>query len=79
VENGNGLWNLERLLIHDNKRFAMNWNNLKIAWRNILRTKLFTAFNIFGLALGFAGFILAYLYVNRETSYDRWNPNYEHI
>ena len=54
-------------------------NNLKIAWRNVLRTKLFTAFNIFGLALGFAGFILAYLYINRETSYDKWNPNYEHI
>src|SRR5690606_15162780 len=26
-----------------------------------------------------AGFILAYLYINRETSYDRWNPNYENI
>lgn len=54
-------------------------NNLKIAWRNILRSKLFTAFNILGLALGFAGFILAYLYINRETSYDRWNPNYDNI
>ncbi|SEL45111.1 ABC transporter permease [Parapedobacter koreensis] len=57
----------------------MNLNNLKIAWRNVLRTKLFTAFNILGLALGFAGFILAYLYINRETSYDRWNPNYDNI
>lgn len=54
-------------------------NNLKIAWRNVLRSKLFTAFNILGLALGFAGFILAYLYINRETSYDRWNPNYDNI
>lgn len=54
-------------------------NNLKIAWRSVMRSKLFTAFNILGLALGFAGFILAYLYINRETSYDKWNPNYEHI
>ncbi|WP_353125774.1 ABC transporter permease [Parapedobacter pyrenivorans] len=54
-------------------------NNLKIAWRNVLRSKLFTSLNILGLALGFAGFILAYLYINRETSYDRWNPNYEQI
>lgn len=54
-------------------------NNLKIAWRNALRSKLFAAFNILGLALGFAGFILAYLYINRETSYDKWNPNYENI
>ncbi|WP_188504654.1 ABC transporter permease [Parapedobacter pyrenivorans] len=54
-------------------------NNLKIAWRNVLRSKLFTLLNILGLALGFAGFILAYLYINRETSYDRWNPNYDQI
>ncbi|MGK6350687.1 FtsX-like permease family protein [Parapedobacter sp. DT-150] len=57
----------------------MHLNNLKIAWRNALRSKLFTALNIFGLALGFAGFMLAYLYINRETSYDRWNPNYNEI
>ncbi len=57
----------------------MNWNNLKIAWRSMLRSKLFVVMNIMGLALGFAGFILAYLYINRETSYDRWNPNYESI
>lgn len=57
----------------------MSLNNLKIAWRSMLRTKLFTAFNILGLALGFAGFILASLYINRETSYDRWNPNYGNI
>lgn len=57
----------------------MGMNNLKIAWRNVLRSKLFTSLNILGLALGFAGFILAYLYINRETSYDRWNPNYEQI
>jgi len=54
-------------------------NNLKIAWRSVLRSRLFTAFNILGLALGFAGFILAYLYINRETSYDKWNPNYANI
>src|SRR5690606_5570305 len=29
--------------------------------------------------LGFTGFILSYQYINRETSYDRWNPNYEKI
>ncbi len=57
----------------------MNLNNLKIAWRNVLRSKLFTTLNIVGLALGFAGFILSYQYINRETSYDAWNPNYENI
>lgn len=53
--------------------------HLKIIWRNVLRSKLFTALNILGLAMGFAGFILAHLYINRETSYDSWNPNYENI
>lgn len=57
----------------------MTFHNLKIAWRNITRTKLFTALNILGLSLGFAGFVLAYLYINRETSYDTWNPDYENI
>lgn len=53
--------------------------HLKIAWRNVLRSKLFTFLNVMGLALGFTGFILAHLYINRERSYDSWNPNYENI
>lgn len=57
----------------------MNLYNLKIALRFSLRTKLFTLINMIGLALGFAGFILAYLYINHEKSYDSWNPNYKNI
>ncbi|QNL50981.1 ABC transporter permease [Olivibacter sp. SDN3] len=57
----------------------MNTNNLKIAWRAAWKTKLFTSLNILGLAIGFAGFILAYAYINRENSYDAWNENYENI
>lgn len=57
----------------------MNFYNLKIALRFSLRTKLFTFINIIGLALGFTGFILAYLYINYEKSYDSWNPNYEDV
>lgn len=57
----------------------MTFYNLKIALRFSLRTKLFTFINIVGLALGFTGFILAYLYINYEKSYDTWNPNYDHI
>jgi len=57
----------------------MNTNNLKIAWRAAWKSKLFTMLNILGLAIGFAGFILAYAYINRENSYDAWNPNYDNI
>ncbi|MDR2285792.1 MAG: FtsX-like permease family protein [Sphingobacterium sp.] len=48
-------------------------------YRGLLNNKLFTLLNIVGLALGFTAFILAYQYINREKSYDRWNSNYENI
>lgn len=48
--------------------------NLKIAWRNILKYKSYTAINILGLSLGLAGFIFIVLFVNYEKSYDTWDP-----
>ncbi|TDS15943.1 ABC transporter permease [Sphingobacterium paludis] len=48
-------------------------------WRNLFKNKVFSFINIAGLALGFAGFIVSYQYINRETSYDRWNKNLEDI
>lgn len=52
---------------------------LKIAFRFSRKEKGFTLLNIFGLALGFAGFLLSYQYINREKSYDRWNTGYDQI
>jgi putative ABC transport system permease protein len=46
---------------------------LKVAWRNLVRKKVFSAINIFGLALGLAIFTLISLYVLDELSYDRYN------
>lgn len=57
----------------------MDLNHLKIAVRFSLKTKLYTFLNIAGLAVGFAGFMVAYLYINREQSYDRSNPAFEQI
>ena len=54
-------------------------NDLKIAWRNLWKNKTFSILNILGLTLGFTGFILSYQYINRETSYDRWNPKFDDI
>ncbi|MBE7179063.1 MAG: ABC transporter permease, partial [Mucilaginibacter polytrichastri] len=48
-------------------------NYMIIAWRNLLRNKLFSLINIFGLALGFAVCILIVLFVLDETSYDKFN------
>lgn len=50
-------------------------NYVKIAWRNILRNKLFSAINILGLALGTALSFVIMMYVQEELSYDRFNIN----
>ena len=53
--------------------------NLKIAWRNLLKQRSYALINIFGLALGLAGFILMLLFINREKSYDTWNPELKNV
>lgn len=45
---------------------------LKIATRYLLKNKLYSFINIFGLALGIASFVLIMLYVNYERSYDKF-------
>jgi len=48
-------------------------NYLMIALRNLRRNKLFSAINIFGLALGLATCLVILLFVQHEFSYDRYN------
>jgi len=45
-------------------------NYLLIAWRTLLRDKLFAALNIFGLAIGIVACLLIYIYVQDELSFD---------
>lgn len=47
-------------------------NYLKIAVRNLLRNKGFSAINIAGLAIGMASAFLIGLWINNELSVDRW-------
>ncbi|RYE19721.1 MAG: ABC transporter permease, partial [Sphingobacteriaceae bacterium] len=54
-------------------------NYFKIAWRNILKSKIFSAVNILGLAAGLASFIIILLYLNYELSYDSWNPELKKV
>jgi len=49
--------------------------NLKLAFRNIFRNKLYTAINIIGLSVASAFCILVYLYVKSEHSFDRFHHN----
>ncbi len=46
-------------------------NNIKIAWRNLIKNPLYTFINISGLALGLAICMLITLYVKDELSFDR--------
>ncbi len=53
--------------------------NLKIAFRNLLKNKIYAAINITGLALGLTAFVLLLLYINNEKSYDRWSPELNNV
>src|SRR6185437_14625372 len=51
----------------------MTTANLKLAFRNIARNKLYTAINVIGLGVASAFCILVYLYVKNERSFDNFN------
>ena len=51
-------------------------NYLKIAWRNLLSSKLFSAINVFGLSVGMTCCMLLLLYILSETSFDK---HQEHV
>lgn len=50
-------------------------NYIKIAWRNLLRNKAFSLINIVGLAIGMAGAILIFEWVQNELSFDQFHAN----
>ena len=54
-------------------------NYLTIAIRNLLRHKLYSLINIFGLALGLACCILVILFIQREYSFDQYHENGDRI
>ena len=54
-------------------------NHLKIAWRNLLKRKVFTAINILGLAIGFGSAILIYLFLSYHLSFDDFHANQDRI
>jgi putative ABC transport system permease protein len=54
-------------------------NYLKIAWRNLMKNKVFSFINIFGLSVGLACCILITLYIFHETGYDKYHKNGDRI
>ena len=54
-------------------------NYFKIAWRNLLKNKGFTAINIIGLSLGIGCFIMISMFVIDELSYDHYHEKADRI
>lgn len=54
-------------------------NYLKLAFRRLLKDKLFTVLNVTGLTVGIAAFIMIFLYVRHELSYDKFHSKVDQI
>ena len=54
-------------------------NYINVAVRNILRHKVHSSINVVGLAIGLAAFVLIFLYVADEISYDRYHEKADRI
>jgi putative ABC transport system permease protein len=68
------VWSYEKL-----NRNRMFRNYLKMAWRNTLHNKVYSALNIAGLAAGMAVALLIGLWVVNQYSYDRFLPGYQQL
>jgi putative ABC transport system permease protein len=54
-------------------------NNLKIAWRNLLKDRQFTFLNLLGLSTGLACTLLIYLWIHDEYQFDKFHANDERL
>ncbi|HVW95078.1 MAG TPA: ABC transporter permease [Mucilaginibacter sp.] len=57
----------------------MIFNYIKIAWRNLIKQKLFSLINITGLAVGLAVCMMIMMYITHEMSYDSFHANADRI
>ncbi|WP_422858125.1 ABC transporter permease [Flagellimonas sp. S174] len=54
-------------------------NYLKLAWRNLLKNKGYSAINIGGLAIGLACFLLIAIFISNELSFDDYHEKKDRI
>jgi len=50
-------------------------SNFKIAWRNLVKDRLFTVLNLTGLATGLAAVLFIFLWVKDERGMNRFHAN----
>src|SRR6187399_3148319 len=48
-------------------------NYLKIAWRNLMKNKIFSFINILGLTIGITVCMMIFLFIMHETSVDKFH------
>ena len=54
-------------------------NYLKIAWRNLIKSKFYSIINILGLAAGMAVAMLIAFWIWDEVTYDKYHTNHERL
>src|ERR1700748_1784407 len=54
-------------------------NNLRIAWRNLIKNKASSLINIGGLAVGMAVVMMIGMCIYDELSYDKYHKNYNRV
>lgn len=54
-------------------------NYVKTTFRNLIKHKTYSLINILGLATGIASFLIIYLYISDELSYDRYHTRANNI
>jgi len=54
-------------------------NYFKVAWRNMMKNKIFSFINVFGLSAGLVCCMMTTLYIFHEISYDRYHLNADNI
>jgi len=57
----------------------MIWNHFKVAIRHLLRSKVYSVINIFGLTIGITATLLILMYVANELSYENFHTQRKRI
>lgn len=70
---------LRKIQYNSTNSFAMFENYFRIAWRSLLKQKMYSFVKIGGFALGIAACLLIGLFVRQELSYDQHYKNRDRI
>src|SRR5680860_877371 len=57
----------------------MIWYNIKLITRRIFKDKAFSSINVIGLVVGIMSFLILFLYVSNEKSFDKHFNDHERI